>query len=70
MCAYVGVCDVGSPQEVWLQADLAANPGKHLIAIWHKPRFSSGSRHGNDPDYLTMVAGPLCCACLDHHQRP
>jgi hypothetical protein len=34
------------------EADIAANPGKHLIAIWHMPSFSSGSRHGNSPDYM------------------
>lgn len=53
MCDDVGGCDAGSPQEQWLKADLAANPGKHFIAIWHMPSFSSGSRHGNSPDYLT-----------------
>ncbi len=39
-----GGCGVGSAQEVWLKADLAApaNAGKNVIAIWHKPRFSSG----------------------------
>ena len=43
-CAMVpGGCGVGSAQEVWLQADLAANATKNVIAIWHKPRFSSGS---------------------------
>ena len=37
-----GGCAAGSPQELWLKADLAANSGKNVIAIWHKPRFSSG----------------------------
>ena len=41
-CSLVGGCNVGSPQEVWLQADLAANSTKNVIAIWHKPRYSSG----------------------------
>ena len=39
----VGGCNVGSPQEVWLKADLAANTSKNVIAIWHKPRYSSGA---------------------------
>ena len=30
-------------QELWLKADLAANSGKNVIALWHKPRYSSGS---------------------------
>ena len=37
-----GGCDVGSPQELWLKADLAANSTKNVIALWHKPRYSSG----------------------------
>jgi acid phosphatase type 7 len=40
--------DAGSPQEQWLRADLAANPVACTLAYWHKPRFSSGSVHGND----------------------
>ncbi len=43
-CALVpGGCGAGSAQEVWLKADLAANSTKNVIAVWHKPRFSSGS---------------------------
>jgi hypothetical protein len=45
-------CAAGSPQEAWLESDLAAQPaGECEIAVWHQPRFSSGA-HGNDvPDY-------------------
>jgi hypothetical protein len=52
ICAEVGGCEAGSPQESWLRADLAANPGKHLIAMWHIPRFSSGL-HGSSSVYQT-----------------
>ena len=38
-----GGCTSGSPQELWLKADLAANAGENVIAIWHKPRYSSGA---------------------------
>ena len=38
-----GGCAAGSPQEVWLKADLAANSTKNVIALWHKPRYSSGA---------------------------
>ena len=38
-----GGCAAGSAQEHWLEADLAANSGKNVIAIWHKPRYSSGA---------------------------
>ena len=42
-CAQVtGGCTAGSAQELWLKADLAANSTKNVIAVWHKPRFSSG----------------------------
>ncbi len=37
-----GGCGVGSAQELWLKADLAANSSKNVIALWHKPRYSSG----------------------------
>lgn len=37
----------GSPQEVWLRADLAAHPARCTIAIFHHPRFSSGPHGGS-----------------------
>lgn len=39
--------NTGSPQEVWLRADLAAHPTRCVLAIWHHPRFSSGE-HGDN----------------------
>jgi calcineurin-like phosphoesterase family protein len=48
-CQDVGGCDTGSAQEKWLRADLAAHPAACTLAYWHKPLFSSGSAHGNDP---------------------
>ena len=45
-CAFVGGCGVGSTQERWLRADLAANPHRCVLAYWHHPLFSSGP-HGN-----------------------
>ncbi|HYM53160.1 MAG TPA: LamG-like jellyroll fold domain-containing protein, partial [Candidatus Dormibacteraeota bacterium] len=38
-----GGCAAGSPQEVWLRADLAANADQNVIAVWHKPRYSTGT---------------------------
>jgi hypothetical protein len=52
ICGQVGGCGAGSTQENWLRADLAANSGKHVIAMWHIPRFSSGL-HGGSTDYQT-----------------
>jgi hypothetical protein len=37
---------VGSDQEQWLRADLAANPTACTLAYYHRPTFSSG-RHGS-----------------------
>ncbi|MCW2990524.1 MAG: hypothetical protein JWM73_1118 [Solirubrobacterales bacterium] len=36
-----GGCAVGSPQQRWLAADLAAHPRRCTLAMWHTPRFSS-----------------------------
>jgi calcineurin-like phosphoesterase family protein len=38
-----------SAQVQWLATDLAAHPAACTLAYWHKPIFSSGSVHGNDP---------------------
>jgi 3',5'-cyclic AMP phosphodiesterase CpdA len=48
-CSDVGGCGVGSPQEKWLKADLAANKALCTLAYWHHPRFSS-ALHGDNPD--------------------
>jgi hypothetical protein len=48
-CEEVGGCDAGSPQGKWLKEDLAASSSKCTLAYWHKPLFSSGGKHGNDP---------------------
>ena len=45
-CSEVGGCGFGSAQAVWLAADLVANPRDCTLAIWHHPRFSSGT-HGD-----------------------
>jgi len=42
-------CDKGSAQEEWLLSDLAAHPAPCTLAIWHDPRFTSGTKHGNSP---------------------
>jgi hypothetical protein len=45
-CAFVGGCQAGSPQEIWLRGDLAAHPAKCTLAYWHHPLFSSGYTPG------------------------
>jgi hypothetical protein len=42
-------CGVGSAQELWLQADLAASERPCTVAFWHHPLFSSGAHHGSNP---------------------
>ena len=47
-CAAIGGCDAGSRQERWLRRDLADNPRRCVLAMWHHALFSSGE-HGSDP---------------------
>ncbi|MGA9978563.1 MAG: metallophosphoesterase [Candidatus Sulfotelmatobacter sp.] len=49
-CDAVGGCGAGSTQEQWLRQDLKSHPVKFTLAYWHKPLFSSGAKHGNDPE--------------------
>ncbi len=49
-CAEIGGCNEGSREEKWLRADLAAHPAACTLAYFHKPLFSSGAAHGNDPE--------------------
>ena len=46
-CYLVGGCEAGSPQARWLRADLERNRTRCTLAVWHHPRFSSGTRHGS-----------------------
>lgn len=41
-CDYIGGCKAGSPEEVWLRADLQAHPAACTLAYWHHPLFGSG----------------------------
>jgi len=41
-CAQIGGCGFGSPEEAWLQADLAAHSNTCTLAYWHEGRWSSG----------------------------
>ena len=46
-CTKVGGCAADSAQGRWLKADLAASSATCTVAIWHRPRWSSGL-HGDD----------------------
>jgi hypothetical protein len=56
----------GSAQDLWLQADLAAN-GKHCtLAMWHSPRFFSSNTPGYTSNlYVTPVWDRLYAANVD-----
>jgi hypothetical protein len=49
-CVEVGGCNAGSREERWLRADLIAHPAACTLAYFHKPLFSSGGKHGDDPE--------------------
>ncbi len=43
-CSPAGGCGAGSPQETWLRQDLAANPRSCVLAYYHHPLHTSGTR--------------------------
>ena len=54
-------CGVGSPQEQWLRDDLANSPTNNIIAMWHRPRYSSSS-----DDNTHAYTQPLWQALYDY----
>jgi acid phosphatase type 7 len=53
-CTEVGGCNTSSTQEKWLHADLTGHPAACTLAYFHKPLFSSGGAHGDDPELLPI----------------
>ena len=49
-CVEVGGCEARSPEGRWMQQDLARHPAACTLAYFHHPLFSSGRKHGNDPE--------------------
>jgi len=47
-CTAIGGCGAGSPEEQWLRNVLATSEAECTIAVWHHPRFSSGTTHGSN----------------------
>ena len=62
-CAIAGGCGTGSPQELWLRADLAAHPVACTLAYWHHPLFTSG-HEGPTPE-MTAIWNDLLTARAD-----
>ena len=48
-CTQGPPCSEGSPQNDFLEQDLAATTESCILAYWHAPLFNSGSHHGNAP---------------------
>jgi hypothetical protein len=47
-CSWIGGCGAGSPEDLWLKNDLAANASAQCtLAYWHRPRFASISGGGD-----------------------
>jgi 3',5'-cyclic AMP phosphodiesterase CpdA len=44
--------DAGSPQVEWLRSQLKG--GTCRIAFWHRPRWSAGTHHGDQPDVAPL----------------
>ncbi len=71
-CEPAGGCELGSPQQRWLEQVLAARPRRCTLAYFHHPRFSSGL-HGSDPSmaalWETLARGraDVVLAGHDHH---
>ena len=47
-CGDEGCLEQGSDQENWLRQDLARSNAACTLAFWHRPRFSSDEKRGND----------------------
>jgi Calcineurin-like phosphoesterase/WD40-like Beta Propeller Repeat len=56
-------CALGSPQEQWLRADLAAHPARCTLAFWHHPLRSSGL--GSDNLAMLPIWQDLYAAGVD-----
>jgi acid phosphatase type 7 len=48
-CSDGPACSEGSPQNDFLEQDLAATSESCILAYWHAPLFNSGSGHGDAP---------------------
>lgn len=69
-CEKIGGCGKGSPQELWLQADLAAHPTVCTLAYYHIPLWSSGGRANQNSrwfvDDLVAAKTEVVLAGHDH----
>jgi fibronectin type 3 domain-containing protein len=69
-CAEVGGCGASSPQGQWLSADLAAHQGTNVLAVMHRPLFSSeivGQITDTLPLWRTLYAAGADLILVGHH---
>lgn len=65
----------GSAQLLWLAADIAANPGKPIMASWHHPRWTDGSSgsvsddNNYDPFVQTLQNSGRCQGIILAHDH-
>jgi hypothetical protein len=52
-CEVVG-CALGGTQEKWLREDMGLHPAQCTLAVWHHPRWTSGSTHGPNPNVAPL----------------
>jgi dipeptidyl aminopeptidase/acylaminoacyl peptidase len=64
-----GGCEVGSPQEKWLDADLETHPARCTLAMWHSPLFSSfkGGDVSTIALWQTLYAHGADVVLVGHH---
>jgi acid phosphatase type 7 len=71
-CGPAGGCELGSPQQRWLESVLAGHSGLCTLAYSHHPRWSSGL-HGSDETMaalwqtLVQAGADVVLAAHDHH---
>ena len=72
-CEENGGCAPGDEQYEWLERELASRSDRCILAYWHQPRFSSGTKHGSDAlleplwDLLDSAGADLVLSGHEHH---
>jgi hypothetical protein len=64
--------DDRAKEMTWLRSDLAAHHGRPMLAYWHEPRWTSGTRHGSDEgadDLWRAVVNAGVALVLNGHEH-
>lgn len=68
-CPDVGGCSVGSQEEKWLKADLAAHSNFCTLAYWHYPRWSSSGNVKGSAAFWTDLYNANADVVLSAHKH-